>query len=336
MTPKTDSSCNSYITLQINLKGFLVFTFNYIIFKFDDTNHHVLHSFSQRFIDYLKFEKRYSSHTVSAYRDDLEQFFLFIESTFGESPIESITTPYVRSWLASLKEQKITSKSINRKISSLKSFFKYQLRIGLLEKSPMIGIISPKAGKRLPVYIEEKDMELLNNHIEFPDNWLGKTDRLLILMFYNTGVRLTELVTLKNSQLDSNARTIRVLGKGNKERLIPISNSLTEEIKLYQLGKEAGGRNLAETLFVNEQGRQLYVKYAYLAVRKWLSKVTTVDKKSPHVLRHSFATHLMNHGADINSVKELLGHSSLAATQLYTHNSIEKLREVHKKNHPRG
>ena len=204
----------------------------------------------------------------------------------------------------------------------------------------MAGIISPKSGKRLPVYVEEKDMQLLMEHVEFPDNWKGKTDRLLIKMFYNTGVRLSELVTLKNGQLDTSAATIRVLGKGNKERMIPISPALVNEISLYQKEKpcclDQDGQEKNKTLFVNEKGRALYVKYAYLAVRNWLSHVTTIDKKSPHVLRHSFATHLMNHGADLNSVKELLGHSSLAATQLYTHNSIEKLREVHKKNHPRG
>jgi len=296
-----------------------------------------LHSFSQPFIDYLKFEKRYSAHTVRAYSDDLDQFFGYLESAFGATPLPGISTPFIRSWLASLKEHKITSKSINRKISSLKSFFKYQLRTGLLEKSPMVGINSPKSGKRLPIYVEEKDLQLLQDHVEFPDNWLGKTDRLLIRMFYNTGVRLTELVTLKNSQLDMAAASIRVLGKGNKERIIPLSASLVEEIGHYQREKQSGsGLNASETLLVNERGKALYVKYAYLAVKKWLSRVTTIDKKSPHVLRHSFATHLMNHGADLNAVKELLGHSSLAATQLYTHNSIEKLREVHKKNHPRG
>jgi len=204
----------------------------------------------------------------------------------------------------------------------------------------MAGINSPKSGKRLPVYVEEKDMELLTRHVEFPDNWQGKTDRLLILIFYNTGVRLNELVTLKTSQLDLEAGTMRVLGKGNKERMIPLSATLVEEIKLYQNEKPSGQqenkRETAGTLFVNGKGKALYVKYAYLAVKKWLNEVTTIDKKSPHVLRHSFATHLMNHGADLNSVKELLGHSSLAATQLYTHNSIEKLREVHRKNHPRG
>ncbi len=299
-----------------------------------------MNSHSQPFIDYLKFEKRYSAHTVRAYNDDLEQFFCYLETAFGETRLSNISTPIVRSWLASLKEQKITSKSINRKISSLKSFFKFLLRNGLLEKSPMAGIISPKSGKRLPVYVEEKDMQLLMEHVEFPDTWKGKTDRLLIRMFYNTGVRLSELVTFKNGQLDTNAATIRVLGKGNKERMIPISTTLVNEIKQYQKEKQVRhGQDYQEntdTLFVNEKGRALYVKYAYLAVRNWLSHVTTIDKKSPHVLRHSFATHLMNHGADLNSVKELLGHSSLAATQLYTHNSIEKLREVHKKTHPRG
>ena len=298
-----------------------------------------MNHFCQSFIDYLKFEKRYSSHTIRAYRDDLDQFFLYLETTFGEPVTAGISTSFIRSWLASLKEQKISSKSINRKISSLKSFFKYLMRTGRLERSPMTGITSPKSGKRLPVYVEEKDLQLLIGQIDFPDTWQGKTDHLLINMFYNTGTRLSELITLKISQIDLRSGTIRVTGKGNKERLIPISGSLAEEIRLYQLEKGTisldDSTEPADTLFVNQRGKPLYVKYAYLAVRKWLSLVTTIDKKSPHVLRHSFATHLMNHGAELNSVKELLGHSSLAATQLYTHNSIEKLRQVHKKNHPR-
>ena len=308
---------------------------SFLLFTFRRTNFSALHVFSQPFIDYLKFEKRYSVHTITAYREDLEQFFNYIESAFGETALADMSTPFVRSWLASLKEQKLTSKSVNRKISSLKSFFKYQLRTGQLEKSPMTGIISPKSGKRLPVYVEEKDMRLLMEHVEFPDNWQGHTDRLLIRMFYNTGVRLSELVNLKNGQLDLNAAMMRVVGKGNKERMIPLGHALIEEIRSYQKEKQESGHDLAETLFVNGRGKALYVKYAYNAVKKWLSLVTTIDKKSPHVLRHSFATHLMNHGADLNSVKELLGHSSLAATQLYTHNNIEKLREVHKKTHPR-
>jgi integrase/recombinase XerC len=296
----------------------------------------ILNASVQPFIDFLKFEKRYSRHTIRAYTDDLEQFFLFLDTVFGEKEIRQVSAPVIRSWLAGLKEKKIGSRSIKRKISSLKSFFKWLVRTGVLEKTPMSGIISPKSGKRLPVYVAEKDMELLSLHVEFPDNWQGKTDRLLIQIFYQTGMRLSELVYLKNEQLDLNAALIKVHGKGNKERIIPVSGELVNAMRLYISQKNESGRTGEETLLVNSRGKKLYPKYAYLAVKKYLSLVTTVSKKSPHVLRHSFATHLMNHGADLNSVKELLGHSSLAATQLYTHNSIEKLREVHRKNHPRG
>jgi integrase/recombinase XerC len=294
-----------------------------------------LEEYIQAFIDYLKFEKRYSRHTVRAYADDLEQFRLFRNEMPGEGEFSQVSPPVIRSWLAGLKENKLSSKSINRKISSLKSFFKFMVRTGGLEKTPMSSIISPKSGRKLPVYVEEKDMETLTRHLEFPDSWQGKTDRLLIQLFYQTGMRLTELIYLKNGQLDLARAQIKVHGKGNKERILPVSEALVKEIRLYIREKDETGRNGEDALFVTGKGKKLYPAYAYLAVKKYLSLVTTLDKKSPHVLRHSFATHLMNHGADLNSVKELLGHSSLAATQLYTHNSIEKLREVHKKNHPR-
>jgi integrase/recombinase XerC len=296
----------------------------------------VMNASLQSFIDFLKFEKRYSQHTIRAYADDLQQFISFLDTVFGEKEITQASAPAIRSWLADLKEKKIGSRSIKRKISSLKSFFKWLVRTGKLEKTPMNGIISPKSGKRLPVYVAEKDMELLTRHVEFPDDWQGKTDRLLIQIFYQTGMRLAELVYLKDEQLDLGAALIKVHGKGNKERMIPVSEELVNAIRLYVREKNESGRTSEKTLLVNSRGKKLYPKYAWLAVKKYLSLVTTVSKKSPHVLRHSFATHLMNHGADLNSVKELLGHSSLAATQLYTHNSIEKLREVHKKNHPRG
>ncbi|HVY76176.1 MAG TPA: tyrosine-type recombinase/integrase [Puia sp.] len=289
----------------------------------------------QPFLDYLTFEKRFSRHTVRAYTDDLLQFSEFLRSSFGETDLSGASTPLIRSWLARLKEKKISSRSINRKISSLKSFFKYQIRAGQLEKTPMSGIISPKAGKKLPVYVEEKDLDLLIRHVEFPDNWAGKTDRLLILMFYQTGMRLSELVNLREDRIDRPARLVRVLGKGNKERMIPLSAELVIEIDHYAQAKRESGRSGEPELLIGNKGKKLYPRYAYEAVKKYLSQVTTIDKKSPHVLRHSFATHLMNHGADLNSVKELLGHSSLAATQLYTHNTIEKLREVHRKTHPR-
>jgi integrase/recombinase XerC len=291
----------------------------------------------QPFLDALKFEKRYSSHTIQAYHDDLFQFFEYINQQYGELPVTGLTPQLVRSWLASLKEQQLKAKSINRKISTLKSFFKYQMRIGILDKSPMTNIVSPKISKRLPVYIEEKDMADLFRYLPFPDTWKGKTDKLLFSIFYQTGIRLSELVNLKESQVDGSNKSIKVTGKGNKERVIPVSKELVEALENYMAEKRKREQECDRLyLLVNEKGKKLYTKYVYLVVKSYLSEVTTLDKKSPHVLRHSFATHLTNHGADINSVKELLGHASLAATQIYTHNSIEKLKEVYKKAHPKA
>jgi integrase/recombinase XerC len=289
------------------------------------------------FLQALQFEKRYSPHTLQSYKDDLLQFFSFIESQYGQLALGELTPQLVRSWLAALKEQKLKAKSINRKISTLKSFFKFQMRVGLLEKSPMANIVSPKMSKRLPVYVEEKDMGTLFQYVPFPDNWKGRTDKLLFSIFYQTGIRLSELISLTEVQVDAANQSIKVTGKGNKERIIPVSKLLIEDIEAYINEKRSlkAGYN-QQYLLVNEKGRKLYPKYVYLAVTAYLGEVTTLDKKSPHVLRHSFATHLTNHGADINSVKELLGHASLAATQIYTHNSIEKLREVYKKAHPKA
>ncbi len=291
----------------------------------------------QSFIDYLKFEKRYSEHTVRSYRDDLQQCSDFLTATFGEMEAQEISPTYIRSWLASLKDREISSRSIVRKISSLQSFFKYLLKTGVLEKTPMTNINTPKLSRRLPVYVDQKDLSHLFSHIEFPDHWQGNTDRLMISIFYQTGMRLSELIHLREDKIDFGNSTFKVLGKGNKERIIPVSSALLISTKEYIEAKKANIEN-ADTVFllVNEKGKKLYPKYAYLAVRKYLSMITTIDKKSPHVLRHSFATHLTNGGADLNSIKELLGHSSLAATQIYTHNSIEKLKDVYKKAHPKA
>ncbi|OQP61990.1 integrase [Niastella vici] len=292
----------------------------------------------QSFLSYLQFEKRYSSHTILAYEEDLQQFFTFLREQFNmpEPALPEIAPAFIRSWLASLKEAKNSAKTINRKISSLKSFFKYHMRMGQLEQSPMTTIVSPKIPKRLPVYVEQKDTDTLFNHVEFPDDWSGKTDRLILLVFYNTGMRLSELVNLKESQVNAAANSIKVLGKGNKERVIPVSPALIQEISNYIASKNTLDSPDRVYLFINEKGRKLYPRYVYLAVKKYLSLVTTIDKKSPHVLRHTFATHLTNNGADLNAVKELLGHSSLAATQIYTHNTIEKLKDIYKKAHPKA
>ncbi len=289
------------------------------------------------FLEYLKFEKRYSPHTLRSYQDDLYQFYGYLQATFGGMQLNEISSPVVRSWLASLKEEGLTSRSIIRKISALKSFFKYNIRTGVLVKSPVTNIISPKLSKRLPVYIEEKDMDTLFRHVEFADDWNGYTGRLSMQILYQLGLRLSELVNCKESQVDFANGQLKVLGKGNKERIIPVSVELMKTIKEYIIEKRKKFENQNNgMLLINEKGNKLYPKYIYRVSTKYLQQVTTIQKKSPHILRHSFATHLSNNGAELNAVKELLGHASLAATQVYTHNTIEKLKNVHKKAHPKG
>jgi integrase/recombinase XerC len=293
----------------------------------------------QTFLDYLKFQKRYSQHTIISYQTDLISFFDFIEADFSSISVDKINASIIRSWLASLKEAKMESKSINRKISTLKSFFKYQLKQDVLQNSPMITVISPKTNKRLPQFVEEKGMGTLFTHVEFPDNWQGKTDRLLIQLLYNTGIRRAELISLKETQIDESNCSIKVLGKGNKERVLPVTSEFMEVLTEYTSAKRKELKIFdSHVLLVNEKGKKLYPKYVYNTVKKYLSEsdVTTIEKRSPHILRHSFATHLMNNGADLNAVKELLGHSSLASTQVYTHNTIEKLKDVYKKAHPKA
>ena len=291
----------------------------------------------QDFLDHLKFQKRYSMHTLISYQNDLSSFFDYLQMQYGDTMVADIKPALVRSWLAQLKTEGLESRSISRKISALKSFFKYQIRQDHIKSSPMATIISPKAKKRLPQYVEKDDMERLLNEVEFPDNWGGRTARLLILLFYATGIRQAELVGLKETQLALFNNSVKVLGKGNKERIIPVSKELMQQLQDYIRDKQKNFKDYdTDFLFINERGKKLYPRYVYDVVNRYLSLVTTIDKKSPHVLRHSFATHLMNNGADLNAVKELLGHSSLAATQVYTHNSIEKLKDIHKKAHPKA
>jgi integrase/recombinase XerC len=288
---------------------------------------------AEDFFNYLRFEKRYSRHTLISYENDLEQFLDFLVTHFDSPSLQDISATVVRTWLARLKEDNLTAKSINRKISTLKSFFKFLIREGLIETTPMSIINAPKISKRLPVYVEEKDLQTLFEYVEFPDNWNGRTEKLILQLFYNTGMRVSELINLKQDQLDISYSHIKVLGKGNKERIIPVNKELVKVLVNYINSRPAGD---TKHIFVNEKGKPLYARQIYNLVQKNLALVTTVKKKSPHVLRHSFATHLTNNGADLNAVKELLGHSSLAATQVYTHNSIEKLKEVYKKAHPKA
>jgi len=292
----------------------------------------------QSFLDYLKFEKRYSVHTITSYQTDITAFFIYLNKSFGKLQLSEITHNFIRSWLADLKEKKLTSKSINRKISTLRSFFKYHLKRGAISVVPTSKLIAPKIGRRLPVFIKESEtkqlLETLNNSTE---NWKTLNARMLISLFYATGMRVSELINLKEKQLDPARLQVKVLGKGNKERIIPVSKEVIGAIKVYQaLKRKTFDENRENILLVTEKGKKMYPRYAWALVNTYLGSLPTLDKKSPHVLRHTFATHLMNNGAELNAVKELLGHSSLASTQVYTHNTIEKLKDIHKKAHPKS
>ncbi|SFN45082.1 integrase/recombinase XerC [Chitinophaga sp. YR627] len=310
----------------------------------------VLHPVANQFLAYIQLEKRYSAHTFTAYQQDLTQFFIFLRSQYGDVSLQGISHLHVRTWLAWLMEEGIVAKSVNRKISTLKSFFKYAMRHGVVVISPMTKVTAPKTGKRLPGFIDEKGMEAVEDNRSmrrgqedrpiFADDLEGKTHRLIFELLYHTGIRLSELIGLQERHVDISNLTLKVLGKGNKERIIPISINLRDDIREYR-----GMRDKAleipdkEVLLVNPRsGKKLYPRYVYNVVKGYLTdhEITTISRRSPHVLRHTFATHLTNNGADLNAVKELLGHASLASTQVYTHNSIEKLKEAYRKAHPKG
>ena len=299
--------------------------------------HELTQTSIQSFLDYLKFQKRYSIHTIRSYHDDLIQFFEYLEIKFGEVLLGEINHNYVRSWLAAMKEKSITSKTINRKISSLKSFFKYLIKTGVLEQTPMNKVITPKISKRLPDFIKVEDAGKLTGSLKNTEDWKSLNTKILIMLLYNTGMRLSELINLKERQIDFHKKQIKVLGKGNKERIIPVSQEIIKIIKDYIQQKKKEFEKVDDNLVVTEKGKKMYPKYPYLVVKSFLgSQLKTLEKKSPHVLRHSFATHLSNNGADLNAIKELLGHSSLAATQVYTHNTIEKLKKVYNQAHPKA
>jgi integrase/recombinase XerC len=297
---------------------------------------HIAYPIIQPFLDYLKFEKRFSQHTVSSYETDLVSFFDYLITQYGNMPIPDISHVFIRGWLASLKDGGLTAKSINRKISTLRSFFKYQLKLGVIAQTPMAKITAPKIEKRLPQFVADKDMATLFNHVEFGEDWAGKTERLLIQLLYHTGMRLSELINLKEGNVNAANHTLKILGKGNKERVLPVSSELISSVQDYTQEKRASFPENREFVLCSAKGKQLAPRAVYSVVKKYLSLITTIEKRSPHVLRHTFATHLTNNGADLNAVKELLGHSSLAATQIYTHNTIEKLKNIYQKAHPKA
>ncbi len=288
------------------------------------------------FLYFIQFERKYSEHTFLAYQNDLEQFAAYLASAYDAPSIQEIKAPYIRSWLAHLKTDKtLTNKSLNRKISTLKSFFKYLMKKGYLSQTPMTTIISPKINKRLPSFIGESDMEQFFKETIFEDSHKGRTEYLILQLFYQTGMRVSELVGLKETDIDEACATVKVLGKGNKERLIPASKDLLSRIKAY-INEKPVRQPGVDRVFCTDKGKPFVARTIYNIVKAHLSNATTIDKKSPHILRHTFATHLMNNGAELNAVKDLLGHSSLAATQVYTHLTIEKLKEVYQKAHPKA
>ena len=285
-----------------------------------------------KFIKYLSAEKRFSEHTITSYSTDLDQFSIFLSEEYQISNEDSeISFQIVRSWIASLLEKGVTPRSVNRKISTLKTYFKFLIREKVISESPMLKIVAPKSKKRLPVFIEENQIENLLNEVEFDDGFIGERDKLIIELFYVTGIRISELINIRIFDINFSNSLIKVLGKRNKERLIPLSINIVNELQTF-----VKKYNLNNYLFTNLGGTKVYTKLVYRVVKKYIGKISSVNKKSPHILRHTFATHMLNNGADINAIKELLGHANLSATQVYTHNTIEKLKTVYKQAHPRA
>jgi len=292
--------------------------------------------YRESFFNYLKFEKRSSSHTVVAYKIDLDQFVQFCVEVVGEFNVKKVDAKVVRNWIVQLMENDFSARSVNRKITTIKSFFKFLLREQIVENNPANYLTLPKIRKKLPNFVDEKNLNHLLDDGFFTQDFIGVRDKLIITLLYGTGIRLAELLQLKESDVDTNNCLIKVLGKGKKERIIPYPTSINQLFEQYLGEKEIKIGFKTERLLVTDKGKPVYEKLIYRVVKNNLAKVTLLEKKRPHVLRHTYATHLLNKGADLNAVKELLGHSNLAATQIYTHTTFEKLHNIYKQAHPRG
>ena len=289
------------------------------------------------FYDYLSFEKKYSKHTLIAYKKDLDSFQDFIKDEYQQENVSNVNYSQIRRWIIKLVDQDISNRTINRKISALNSYFKFLLKIQEIKINPLVKHRALKTSKKVQIPFSEKEVATVLEDINFDDSFEGVRNKLIIELFYSTGIRRTELVHIKIGDVDLSDQTLKVLGKRNKERILPLLKSVIESIKVYlEKRKDIELSNEFDELFLTKKGHKIYETLVYRIINDYFSKASHKVKKSPHILRHSFATHLLNQGADLNAVKELLGHSSLAATQIYTHSSIAELKEIHSKAHPRN
>jgi len=291
--------------------------------------------YKDSFLSYLKDEKRYSKHTLLSYNNDLSQFDRFCNIYLNNTELSELTHKDVRKWIVFLMNDSCSARSINRKLSTLRSFFRFLRRESLVQNNPMELVVAPKKGKKLPNFLSEENMLVLRN-VDFGEGFFAKRDSLILELFYQTGMRLSELMNLKVNDVDWSACCLKVLGKRNKERILPISDNLMKILDEFVAHEEFDDNIAGGVLFYTEKKNTVYEKLLYRTVVKYLSQITTMAKRSPHVLRHTFATHLLNNGAELNAVKELLGHSSLAATQIYTHTSFEVIKNVYEQAHPRA
>jgi integrase/recombinase XerC len=285
-----------------------------------------------KYLNYLEFEKRSSKHTVASYKRDILDFF---ETTQDSKNIENILDSDIRFWIVKLSEKEVTARSINRKITAVRSFFEYLLKFGYVSKNPAVKIHALKTKKRLPIFVEKQSMSNLFELVTFEEGFVGLRDKIILDLLYSTGMRRAELLTLQTSSFNYGNKTVKILGKRNKERIVPLVPELIKSIQVY-LQERAKIAQSHESFIITDKGAKAYEQLIYRVVKKYLGQITTLEKKSPHVLRHTCATHLLNNGADLHDIKELLGHANLSATQIYTHNSFEKLKDIYKQSHPRN
>ncbi|MCR6639769.1 MAG: tyrosine-type recombinase/integrase [Sporocytophaga sp.] len=290
----------------------------------------------ESYLNYIRYEKRYSNHTFVSYQNDLNQFSAFSKDSYGLLCLSEASYQMIRAWIVTLAENEITAKSINRKIACLRSFYKYLLKQNTIQKDPTLRLKAPKINKQLPHFVEENDILKLLDQFIFSEDFYGLRDKLILELLYGTGIRLSELISIKEEHINKFERIIKIKGKGNKERIIPLNENLMNLINIYKKEREKVIERPNKYLIITDKGDQGYPMFIYRTVKNYLETIPTLEKRSPHVLRHTFATHLLNKGADLNAIKDLLGHSSLAATQVYTHNSLDKLKAIFEQAHPKA